>query len=223
VGGVRGVGGGGRVRGDLEGGEQGEWDENGDGGGGGGGGSGDEGEEDFMFAEMKENMDKDTQDEYLKTLTGILTNLHARFYAQDSTHRDVRVLLARRQAEILEGVKVVFSGFSKHPTQPASRRQQDKRNRDEEKLAVSLGATSCEEVADCTHLLAIVRKHDRYTEKLLDALAPPPAGKAPVEIVRPDWLSASKWAWKRMNEEDFRLPGVDVCIHVCVFFGLLLV
>ena len=88
---------------------------------------------------------------------------------------------------------------------------------------MSLGATSCREVADCTHLVAILRKHDRYTEKLLDALAPPPAGKAPVEIVRPDWLSASKWAWKRMNEEEFRLPGIDVYMHLRVCLGLLLV
>ena len=74
-------------------------------------------------------------------------------------------------------------------------------------MAESLGATCCDDVSECTHLVAVLRKQDGYTNKLLDSLAPPPPGKAPVEIVRPDWLYASRGAWKRMNEEDFRVFG----------------
>jgi hypothetical protein len=52
-----------------------------------------------------------------------------------------------------------------------------------------------------------MRSEEGYTDKLLDSLAPPPPGKAPVQVIRPDWLYVSKALWKRADEEQFRLHG----------------
>jgi FCP1-like phosphatase family protein len=77
-----------------------------------GGGSGDEAEEGGMLEEMMALLAADSTDDYLKTLTEVLTDLHTKFYAEigrrpqgSKGHAanakdacDVRELLARRQA-----------------------------------------------------------------------------------------------------------------------------
>ena len=179
-------------------------------------------EQDAGEDELKALLSTDSKDDYLDTLTHVLTQLHSCFYAnrkQAAGQADVRVLLAQRQQQVLRGVTVAFSGVFKHPAEYARRLQlyqkggrvvTEKFSRmwtglEEAGVALSLGAELSNDVNECTHLV-VVRRDESFTDKLLDALSAPAPHQAPIEIVRPDWLFVSKALWKRADEDGFR-PG----------------